>query len=503
MKLSAILLPHEYTSLYDASAIEVKAVETRIDRTRPGVLFICLRGTQYDTHVLLERAAENGAAAAVVEEGAEYRVREGFPVFTVTSSRRAFAYACYRLAGCPGREMYLIAVTGTNGKTSTAAMIAHILRSAGKPTATIGTLGARTDQKSYPLPAGEEERSRMTTPDPDILYPLLRELENDGITHVVLEASSHALALEKLSPLRFAVGVFTNLSPEHLDYHGTMSAYLSAKAKLFSMCDAAILNLDSDAGEEIARRAGCPVLRCGAVYHEEYNAEDIRLPHAHGVSYIFRTPVSRTPISVPIPGVFTVYNSLLALTCAYHLGISPEVAGAALRSIGGVPGRLERIPLPADADFSVFIDYAHTEAALRNLLLTVRGFRRAEERIVLLFGCGGDRDKSKRAPMGRVAEELADFVIVTSDNSRFEEPTCIIHDILRGMHRKEKRRVILDRRRAITYAIETAQRGDILLLVGKGHETYELAEGKEAPLCEKEIVLSALDARRKKENYAN
>ena len=503
MKLSALLLPDEYTSSYDPSLLEISAVETRIDRTGAGTLFICLRGTQYDTHVLLERAAENGAAAAVVEAGADYRVREGFPVFTVKSSRRAFAYAAYRLSGCPARKMCLVAVTGTNGKTSTAAMIAHILRAAGKQTAMIGTLGARTDKKSYPLPEGEAARQRMTTPDPDILYPLLKRLEEDGITHVVLEASSHALAQEKLSPLRFAVGVFTNLSPEHLDYHGTMSAYLSAKARLFSLTDAAVLNFDSDAAEELARGIHCPVLRCGAVYHEEYNAEEIRFLNAEGISYIFRTPTSRTPISIPIPGAFTVYNSLLALTAATALGISPEVGGAALRSMTGVPGRLEKLPLPPDAEISVLIDYAHTEAALRNLLVTVRGFRRGGERIVLLFGCGGDRDKSKRAPMGRVAEELADFVIITSDNSRFEEPTCIIHDILRGMHRKDKRRVILDRRRAITYAVESAKKGDILLLVGKGHETYELSEGREAPLCEKEIVLSALKARRKKENYAN
>ena len=172
MKLSAILLPEEYTSVYDASAIEIDTVQTRADRAGPGALFICLRGTQYDTHVLLERAAENGAAAAVVEEGAAYRARDGFPVFRVPSSRRAFAYACYRLASCPGRSMCLIAVTGTNGKTSTAAMLTHILRAAGNPTAMIGTLGARTEKKSYPLPRGEEARQRMTTPDPDILQLL-------------------------------------------------------------------------------------------------------------------------------------------------------------------------------------------------------------------------------------------------------------------------------------------------------------------------------------------
>ncbi len=502
MKLSALLFPEEYTSLFKADKIEIDSIEIQSDRVCPGALFICLKGSRYDAHLLLDTVAKAGAAAALVEEGCVVKAPRGFPLFTVPDTRRAFADTAYRLAGCPGRRMTLIAVTGTNGKTSTASMIAHILRKTDHKTALIGTLGASDGERSY-LQCADHARRHMTTPDPDLLYPALREMEENGVTHVVLEASSHALDQEKLAPLRFAVGVFTNLSPEHLDYHGGMSEYLAAKARLFSLSDAAVINFDSEGAEEVAREALCPVLRCGAVYHEEYNAEEIRIHGIEGISYVYRTPEIRMAVTLPIPGSFTVYNSLLALTAAIRLGISPLAAGDALHSLAGVPGRLERLLSHEDAGFSLFVDYAHTEAALRNLLLTVRGFRQGEERIVLLFGCGGDRDKSKRAPMGRTAEELADFVIVTSDNSRREDPPAIIYDILGGMKKKEKRRVILDRRRAIAYAVENAQPHDIILLVGKGHETYEVNGGSETPLNEKEIVYEALRARKEKETYAN
>ncbi len=502
MKLSALLLPEEYISLYDANSIDIDTVEIRSDRVRPGSLFICLRGSRYDAHCLLDAVYQKGAVAAVVEAGAEIKAPAGLPTFTVPDSRLAFAMTSYRLAGCPGRRMCLVAVTGTNGKTSTASMLAHILRTAGKRTALIGTLGASDGERSY-LGGADPARRHMTTPDPDLLYPVLREMEENGVTHVVLEASSHALDQEKLVPLRFALGIFTNISPEHLDYHGGMNEYLAAKAKLFALSDAALFNFDSEGAEEIARELSCPVLRCGAVYHEEYNAEEIRIHGTSGVSYVYATPNLRMAVTLPTPGSFTVYNSLLALTAAIHLGIPPLAAGDALRTLPGVPGRMERVLSPEEAGFSLFVDYAHTEAALRHLLLTVRGFRRGHERIVLLFGCGGDRDKKKRAPMGRTAEDLADFVIVTSDNSRREDPPSIIYDILGGMKRREKRRVILDRRRAICYAIEEALPDDIILLVGKGHETYEVSEGTESPLDEKEIVYEALRARKEKEKHAH
>lgn len=504
MELSALLLPDEYKSSFHARDIEITDVCYHGDSITPGCLFICIRGTRYDSHMLLRTAWAGGAAAALVEEGVDYTAPPGMPIFTVPSTRRAMAMIYNRLHRAPANGMHLIAVTGTNGKTSTATMLYHILEACGKQVAIIGTVACRSREKDYAPPTAKTGLRAMTTPDPDVLYPMLADMRADGIEYVIMEASSHALALDKLAPLHFDVGVFTNLSPEHLDFHGTMKNYLAAKARLFSQCDCGILNLDNEYAEEIARTASCRILRCGAVYHEQYNAEEICMQSAEGISYVYSTPRLKMPVSVPIPGSFTVYNSLLALTCALHLGIPPLEAREALQGLHGVPGRLERLPLPDGADFTVLIDYAHTEAALRNLLMTVRGLRRHGERIVLIFGCGGDRDKSKRAPMGKAAEELADYVIITSDNSRTEEPTAIIHDIIRGMRYPDKRHVIVNRKRAITHAIHTAQPNDMILLVGKGHEDYEFSDGERHPFDEKSIVYEAFLTRTgNKEKHEN
>ncbi|MBQ8175172.1 MAG: UDP-N-acetylmuramoyl-L-alanyl-D-glutamate--2,6-diaminopimelate ligase [Clostridia bacterium] len=496
MKLSSLLFEGEFSSPYDPQSIEIGGICCAGDRVTDGCLFVCIRGTRYDSHLLLQKVAAAGAAAALIEDGADYTAPEGFPVFSVANTRRALAFACDRFCGRPTQGMHLIGVTGTNGKTSTAAMIYRILSASGKSVACIGTVACKSEQKSYDRDPATETRTTMTTPDPDILYPMLKSMKEDGIEYVVMEASSHALALDKLAPLYFDVGIFTNLSPEHLDFHGTMENYLAAKARLFSQCKYGILNFDSEYAEKIAKAAPCRILRCGAVYHEEYNAEEIRNRGAEGSLYVLSAPGLRLPVSVPIPGSFSVYNSLLALCCSVTLGISPTLAAKALEKMKGVPGRLERLPL-AGAPFSVFIDYAHTEAALRNLLSTVSHFRRSGERIVLLFGCGGDRDKGKRAPIGRVAEEYADEIILTSDNSRTEEPIKIIHDILQGMKNRSKRTVIVNRRRAIEHAIMNAQAGDIILLVGKGHETYELVGGERKPFDEKEIVRLSFEKRQK------
>jgi UDP-N-acetylmuramoyl-L-alanyl-D-glutamate--2,6-diaminopimelate ligase len=334
----------------------------------------------------------------------------------------------------------------------------------------------------------------MTTPDPDILYPMLRNMREDGIEYVVMEASSHALALDKLSPLHFDVGIFTNLSPEHLDFHGTMENYLSAKARLFSQCECGILNFDSDFAEKIAEDAPCRILRCGAVYHEEYNAEEIRSLGARGSSYVLSAPGLRLPVSIPIPGSFSVYNSLLAAVAALTLGVSPKAVRDGLGQLRGVIGRLERVDT-GEQDFTVMIDYAHTEEAMRNVLTTVRDLCIRGERIVAVFGCGGDRDQTKRGHMGKVAEELADFSIITSDNQRSEDPKQIILDILKGFKNKEKRKVILDREKAIVYAIATAQPRDVILLIGKGHETYQLCGKEKYPFDERKIVSEAIKMR--------
>lgn len=497
MKLSKLLYPGEYTSATSAEEIEVSGIVSDTAALRRGCLFICLRGTRFDSHTLTSRVEEAGAAAVVVERGAPLPSPLSIPVFTVPSTRTTLALAHSRYHGSPERELVMIGVTGTNGKTSTASILYSILSSAGIKAALIGTAECVYNGTVYTLPE-EEKGARlrtMTTPDPDILYPMLRMMRDAGVTHVVMEVSSHSLVLDKVAPIRYRVGIFTNLSPEHMDFHNDMDTYMKAKALLFTRCDVGIFNCDDGYAEAIIARSTCEVRRLGVVWQGDYRATDIELRGSRGISYSYLAPGIRLRVRTPLPGAFSVYNTLMALTAAIELGVSPLTAADALSIKAPVPGRLERLPLTG-AGFSVFIDYAHTEEALRSLLTTVRAFRRPGERIVLLFGCGGDRDSSKRAPMGRVAEDLADEIIVTSDNCRTEDPKEIIKDILSGMRDAARARIIVSRRRAIEEAILTAKDGDIILLCGKGHETYEITASGIKHFDERKIVASALEKRK-------
>ncbi len=499
MKLSALLLEGEYKSRYSPEAIEITRIVSDTRALTPDCLFICLRGSRIDTHTMIERIAAAGVAAVLAEQDAPLPEEVEVPVFFVPSTRRALAFAFSRFYGCPERELTMIGVTGTNGKTSTATILAALLKGAGYSTGLIGTAECVYNGKVYTLPEGHGADTRlrtMTTPDPDILYPILRKMRDEGVTHVVMEVSSHSLALAKVSPIRYTLGIFTNLTPEHMDFHGTMESYLEAKAALFSQCETGIFNADSEYTAPLVARSTCRVRTVGVAYAADVRATDIKLLGAKGISYCYATPGMRLRIRTSLPGSFSVYNSLLALTAALELSVPPLMAAETLVRPIGVPGRLERVELGFDPGFCVFIDYAHTEAALRTLLTTVRGFCGEGERIVLVFGCGGDRDKTKRAPMGRVAEELADRVILTSDNSRTEDPGAILDDILAGMTHKERHTVIKSRRRAITEAILTAERGDIILLCGKGHETYEIGPMGVKHFDEREIVRSALEKRK-------
>lgn len=499
MKLSDLLYPEEYTSSADIQDTEISAVVSDTRMLSRGALFVCLRGGRTDSHTLAAKAEEAGAAAIVADENALLPEGITVPVLRVKSTRRTLAFLHSRFHGCPERELTIIGITGTNGKTSTATVLYSILRAAGLHAALIGTAECLYHDKLYTLPSGGggERLLTMTTPDPDILFPMLRTMKEEGITHVVMEVSSHALLLEKVAPIAYAIGIFTNLSPEHLDFHNDMQSYLCAKALLFSQCDVGIFNCDDAYAEALITRSDCEVVRAGVVWQGDYRATDIELRGTSGVHYSLTAPAVRMRIRTPLPGTFSVYNTLLAATAAIRLGISPITVADALCTPIHIPGRLERIPTGAGCEFSVFIDYAHTEHALRTLLRTVRAFRKKGERIVLIFGCGGERDRTKRAPMGRAAEELADTVIVTSDNPRNEDPRAIINDILLGMEKPEQHRVIPSRRRAIETAIAEAEAGDIILLVGKGHEHYEITASGVHAFDERKIVLAALEKMKK------
>lgn len=467
---------------------DIGGIRTDSRKIEWGDLFVCIRGMTFDGHQYIKDAVARGAAAIIAEENFDCG---DVPVIAVSDTRHAAAMLYDAWYGHPARAMKLIAVTGTNGKTSVTYMLRSVFEAAMFRCGVIGTVNCYSAGRRLEIRA-ENPLANMTTPDPEELYRILSVMAEDGVEYVFMEASSHALALRKLDALTFCASIFTNLSPEHLDFHGDMENYFSAKARLFSISKRAIINLDDAYGGRLREQASCPVLTCSAKGETaDFSADEILDLGAEGMSYDLRSRNVRATVHTPIPGRFTVMNTLEAAACALSEGIPPSVVISALGALCGVDGRMERVRLGAPCSFSVFIDYAHTPDALHNLLLSAEGFRKEGQRIVLLFGCGGDRDKGKRPVMGRIASELADFSVVTSDNSRSEDPLTIISEICRGMD-ADKYVAIPSREEAIDWVIRTAKSGDVILLAGKGHEAYEIDKGGKRPFDEREIVRAAV-----------
>ena len=440
----------------------------------PGCLFVALPGYKTDGHKYIAQALEQGAAAVLCQHPPE---GEG-PWLVTPDARAALAAVSANWFGHPARDLTLLAVTGTNGKTTTTYLLKAMLE---------GVLGARvgligTNQNMV----GEEVLpAHRTTPESYEVQQLLREMADAGCTHVVMEASSHALVLHRLDGLRFRAGIFTNLTQDHLDFHGTMEAYRDAKGLLFRQSDTAVLNLDDEAGRYFARTVAVPRLTYSERRDEaDLTAKNLRLfPDRVEFEAVAAGAISR--VRLPIPGGFTVYNALGVLTCGLALGLPLADCADALAKAPGVKGRIEVVPVPAD--FAVIIDYAHTPDALENILTTVRDFTAG--RVICLFGCGGDRDRTKRPQMGAIAGSLADVAVVTSDNPRTEEPEAIIRDILPGLEGTAAEVVVEpDRRAAIRRALSLAKSGDTVVLAGKGHETYQEVGTQVLHLDEREEV---------------
>lgn len=440
----------------------------------PGCLFVALPGYKTDGHKYIAQALEQGAAAVLCQHPPE---GEG-PWLVTPDARAALAAVSANWFGHPARDLTLLAVTGTNGKTTTTYLLKAMLE---------GVLGARvgligTNQNMV----GEEVLpAHRTTPESYEVQQLLREMADAGCTHVVMEASSHALVLHRLDGLRFRAGIFTNLTQDHLDFHGTMEAYRDAKGLLFRQSDTAVLNLDDEAGRYFARTVAVPRLTYSERRDEaDLTAKNLRLfPDRVEFEAVAAGAISR--VRLPIPGGFTVYNALGVLTCGLALGLPLADCADALAKAPGVKGRIEVVPVPAD--FAVIIDYAHTPDALENILTTVRDFTAG--RVICLFGCGGDRDRTKRPQMGAIAGSLADVAVVTSDNPRTEEPEAIIRDILPGLEGTAAEVVVEpDRRAAIRRALSLAKPGDTVVLAGKGHETYQEVGTRVLHLDEREEV---------------
>ncbi|MEA4954261.1 MAG: UDP-N-acetylmuramoyl-L-alanyl-D-glutamate--2,6-diaminopimelate ligase [Pseudoflavonifractor sp.] len=451
--------------------VEIKGLSYDTRTLRPGELFVALRGYKTDGHRYIGEALQKGAAAVVCEE-----MGEG--LLTVPDSRAALAVLSANWFGHPARALTVVGVTGTNGKTTTTSLLKAMIEEAlGTKAGLIGTNENRVGDEVYP--------ADRTTPESWEVQHWLRRMADSGCTHVVMEVSSHALCLHRVDGIHFAVGAFTNLTQDHLDFHKTMEAYKEAKGRLFKQCGTAVLNLDDEAGRSYAAEAPCPVFTYSERRDEaDLTAKNLRL-FSNRVEFeaVTREEISR--VKLGIPGGFTVYNALCALGCAHVLGISISRAAIALAKAPGVKGRMEVVPTPGAG--TVLIDYAHTPDALENALITLRDF--TQGRLICLFGCGGDRDRGKRPIMGALAASLADFVVVTSDNPRTEEPTAIIDDILKGMKGFETPRLVEpDRRKAIRAAVNLLEEGDTLVLAGKGHETYQEVNGEKHHLDEREEV---------------
>ena len=474
MKLWELLHSVPLTGETPELDMEINSISYDTRTLEPGALFAALPGARDDGARYIREALDRGAAAVLCRE----RPEEDGPWLVTPDPRRALALLSANWFGRPAEGLTLVGVTGTNGKTTTAFLIKDMLETVLRTrVGLIGTVQNMVGDEV--LPAGR------TTPESYELQGLLRRMADGGCTHVVMEVSSHALVQHRVEGLEFSVGVFTNLTQDHLDYHGSMEAYRQAKGLLFRQCRKAVLNLDDEAGRYFASTVACPKLTYSENKDDaDLTAKNLRLfPDRVEFEAVAVGSIQR--IRLPIPGGFTIYNALGVIACGLALGLPLAGVAAALERADGVKGRIEVVPVPAE--FTVIIDYAHTPDALENILTTVRDFTR--ERVICLFGCGGDRDRTKRPMMGAIAAALSDFVVVTSDNPRTEEPEAIIDDILEGMQEGGAPYAVEpDRRAAIRYALRLAQPGDTVVLAGKGHETYQEIDGVQRHLDEREEV---------------
>jgi UDP-N-acetylmuramoyl-L-alanyl-D-glutamate--2,6-diaminopimelate ligase len=454
---------------------------------KPRDVFVAVSGLKQDGHAYVAGAAQRGASAAVVER---FVPEADLPQIRVPDARRALAILAGEETGHPSRELVLAGVTGTNGKTTTAHLIRSIFEDAGMQAGFIGTVG-------YEF-GGRKESAPHTTPEAPDLMRMLRDWRQRGATAVAMEVSSHALALDRTYGLAFDVGVFTNLTQDHLDFHGTLDAYRDAKARLFRSDTRGdqtkrfmgAVNVDDPVGGWIRAHSDGPILGFGQGQGADIRAADIRL-RPDGTSFRVLEAEEATPISLRLRGAFNAMNALAAFAAGRALGIPRGSIVSGLEKLSSVPGRLE--PVDEGQPFQVLVDYAHTPDALERALEAVRAF--GPKRVICVFGCGGDRDRGKRPLMGKVAARLSDQVILTSDNPRSEDPASILRDIEAGIPGASNVRTILDRKEAIVAAVDACAPQDALLIAGKGHETYQIIGPRTLDFDDREVARLALRAR--------
>lgn len=497
MKLLADVLQHiKYERVEGRKDVRVCDVTSDSRNIRPGSLFICLPGVHVDGHDFAAAAAEQGASVIVAEK--QVKVKDAASVVYVRDTRTAMEEIAPYFFDYPSRQMRVIAVTGTNGKTTSTHIIAHLLQLAGYKTGVIGTVHMLIGSQSYP--------THNTTPDTADLQKMLYQMVQAGVTHVCMEVSSHALAMNRIAGCEFDTAVFTNLTEDHLDFHKTMDNYADAKAILFRMVSSkgqykkektAVINADDPYAkvmtDAVADTAFCPIHTYAVDHDADLKAEQIRIG-SKSTSFILNDGGKKRTVETKLAGRFNVYNTLASIGAARAEGVSMETILSGLASFRAVPGRFELIE--EGQPFAVVVDYAHTPDGLENILKTAKKI--TERRVIVVFGCGGDRDRMKRPIMGRIAAQWGDEVIVTSDNPRSEDPDAIVAEVAAGVKEKAAGNpklhyeVIPDRRTAIRHAIHLAKPGDAVIIAGKGHENYQILRDRTIHFDDREEARIAL-----------
>lgn len=478
MKLGQMVRDFEYEVLAGSVDTEVTALVYDSRKAEAGAVFVCISGTVLDAHDFIPEVAEKGVSAIIVERDVE--PVPGITYLKVNNSRLALACMSAAYFGYPAKKLKTIGITGTKGKTTTAYMVRSMLEASGIRTGLIGTIESIVGDRRIP--------SANTTPESYRVQELFAEMIEAGLDAVVMEASSQALMLHRVSGFTFDLGVFTNLEPDHIggNEHKDFADYMHCKSLLFQQCKKGIFNGDSEHLEGILAGHTCEVETFGHGKDNDLIAEDVELKKDHGalgVRYHVRGLVNMD-VEVNVPGEFSVYNSLTAIAVCHEFGVDEELMQSALKSVR-VKGRIEIVPLTNR--YTLMIDYAHNAMALESLLTTLRAYEPG--RLVCMFGCGGNRAKSRRYEMGEVSSRLADITVVTSDNPRDEEPMDIISDILEGVKRADGAYVTVpDRKEAIRYCMDHAREGDIIVLAGKGHEDYQEIRGVKYHMDERELI---------------
>lgn len=480
MKLKDLLNAVEYKNSPSFSGdIEIKGIACDSKAVNRDYLFIAVPGTKIDGHRFVNEAVERGAVAVVIEK--DIMLGDGIAKIYVKDSRTALARIANEFYGRPAERLKCIGITGTNGKTTISYLMDNIVSAAGHKAGLIGTINYRIGERIIP--------ATNTTPGPVELYNFMNKMLQNSIDYLVMEVSSHSLDQRRVEGIDFAVAIFTNLTGDHLDYHKTLDEYFNAKAKLFEGLGAGsygIINIDDEWGKKLVRRSKGKVTTYGTKPGADFLASGMELS-LNGTKFTIDTPAGQMKIDTKLIGLHDVYNITAAVAAGSTLGFPLEAVKRGVENVRAVPGRLESID--CGQPFKVFVDYAHTDDALYNVLSALRPL--ISERIIVVFGCGGDRDKTKRPRMGKVACKLADLVIVTSDNPRSEDPQTITKEIVAGIGSKNYT-VVVDRMQAIRQALSAARDGDCVLIAGKGHETYQVLKDTTVAFDDREVARKIL-----------